>query len=85
MDRKCTGHRQRDVCCTQQTADRAALVTPNLQPSSAKASAVDPTRKADTMNTRRIEGAVALVTGANRGTGRALTEAPAALASGSAA
>ena len=27
------------------------------------------------MNARRIEGAVALVTGANRGIGRALTEA----------
>jgi len=29
----------------------------------------------ETMNSRRIEGAVALVTGANRGIGRALTEA----------
>jgi NAD(P)-dependent dehydrogenase (short-subunit alcohol dehydrogenase family) len=29
----------------------------------------------DTMNTQKIEGAVALVTGANRGIGRALTEA----------
>src|SRR5882672_7247498 len=31
--------------------------------------------KEETMNARRIEGAVALVTGANRGIGRALTEA----------
>src|SRR5436305_3264991 len=36
---------------------------------------VNPTRKEETMNARRIEGAVALVTGANRGIGRALTEA----------
>src|SRR2546423_6940583 len=35
----------------------------------------NPTRKEETMNSRRIEGAVALVTGANRGIGRALTEA----------
>ena len=34
-----------------------------------------PTQKEETMNARRIEGAVALVTGANRGIGRALTEA----------
>jgi NAD(P)-dependent dehydrogenase (short-subunit alcohol dehydrogenase family) len=34
-----------------------------------------PTRKEEEMNARRIEGAVALVTGANRGIGRALTEA----------
>src|SRR5437868_11277005 len=33
------------------------------------------TRKEETMNAQRIEGAVALVTGANRGIGRALTEA----------
>src|SRR5437899_12703960 len=33
------------------------------------------TRKGETMNAQRIEGAVALVTGANRGIGRALTEA----------
>src|SRR2546430_3020043 len=33
------------------------------------------TRKEKTMNSRRIEGAIALVTGANRGIGRALTEA----------
>jgi len=33
------------------------------------------TRKVDTMNAHKIEGAVALVTGANRGIGRALTEA----------
>src|ERR1700730_23828 len=33
------------------------------------------TRKRETMNAQRIEGAVALVTGANRGIGRALTEA----------
>jgi NAD(P)-dependent dehydrogenase (short-subunit alcohol dehydrogenase family) len=33
------------------------------------------TRKEETMNAHRIEGAVALVTGANRGIGRALTEA----------
>src|SRR5215472_335662 len=33
------------------------------------------TRKVETMNAHRIEGAVALVTGANRGIGRALTEA----------
>src|ERR1700736_5378215 len=32
-------------------------------------------RKDETMNAQRIEGAVALVTGANRGIGRALTEA----------
>jgi NAD(P)-dependent dehydrogenase (short-subunit alcohol dehydrogenase family) len=31
--------------------------------------------KEETMKARRIEGAVALVTGANRGIGRALTEA----------
>jgi NAD(P)-dependent dehydrogenase (short-subunit alcohol dehydrogenase family) len=36
---------------------------------------VNPTRKEETMNAQRIEGAVALVTGANRGIGRALTEA----------
>src|SRR5438445_1920432 len=36
---------------------------------------VNPTRREETMNARRIEGAVALVTGANRGIGRALTEA----------
>src|SRR2546423_12231488 len=36
---------------------------------------VNPTRKEESMNARRIEGAVALVTGANRGIGRALTEA----------
>ena len=29
----------------------------------------------ETMNAQKIEGAVALVTGANRGIGRALTEA----------
>src|SRR6266436_5814861 len=34
-----------------------------------------PTQKEETMNAKRIEGAVALVTGANRGIGRALTEA----------
>src|SRR5215510_8177476 len=34
-----------------------------------------PTRKEETMKAQRIEGAVALVTGANRGIGRALTEA----------
>src|SRR5258705_4902148 len=34
-----------------------------------------PTRREETMNAQRIEGAVALVTGANRGIGRALTEA----------
>jgi NAD(P)-dependent dehydrogenase (short-subunit alcohol dehydrogenase family) len=34
-----------------------------------------PNRKEEMMNARRIEGAVALVTGANRGIGRALTEA----------
>src|SRR6266850_6184953 len=33
------------------------------------------TRKDETMNAQRTEGAVALVTGANRGIGRALTEA----------
>ena len=33
------------------------------------------TRKDETMKAQRIEGAVALVTGANRGIGRALTEA----------
>src|SRR2546428_7434065 len=33
------------------------------------------TRKGETMNAQRIEGAFALVTGANRGIGRALTEA----------
>jgi NAD(P)-dependent dehydrogenase (short-subunit alcohol dehydrogenase family) len=33
------------------------------------------TRKEETMNAQRIDGAVALVTGANRGIGRALTEA----------
>src|SRR5882762_3872984 len=33
------------------------------------------TRKEETMSALRIEGAVALVTGANRGIGRALTEA----------
>src|SRR5256886_7971191 len=33
------------------------------------------TRKEKTMNAQRIEGAIALVTGANRGIGRALTEA----------
>src|SRR5437773_4590175 len=33
------------------------------------------TRKEETMNAHRSEGAVALVTGANRGIGRALTEA----------
>ena len=33
------------------------------------------TQKEETMNGQRIEGAVALVTGANRGIGRALTEA----------
>jgi len=36
---------------------------------------VNHTHKGETMNGRRIEGAVALVTGANRGIGRALTEA----------
>src|SRR5260370_14583559 len=35
----------------------------------------DPPRKEETMKAKRIEGAVALVTGANRGIGRALTEA----------
>src|SRR5260370_39297443 len=34
-----------------------------------------PNKKEETMNAQRIEGAVALVTGANRGIGRALTEA----------
>src|SRR5882672_8568939 len=34
-----------------------------------------PTRKEEAMKAQRIEGAVALVTGANRGIGRALTEA----------
>src|SRR5258708_18597220 len=34
-----------------------------------------PDRKEETMNAKRIEGVVALVTGANRGIGRALTEA----------
>src|SRR5260370_5422461 len=34
-----------------------------------------PTRKDKTMNPQRIEGSVALVTGPNRGIGRALTEA----------
>src|SRR5260370_32443619 len=34
-----------------------------------------PPRKEETMKAQRIEGAVALVTGANRGIGRALTEA----------
>src|SRR5260370_22906787 len=34
-----------------------------------------PNKKEETMNAQRIEGAVALVTGANRGVGRALTEA----------
>src|SRR5258708_704234 len=34
-----------------------------------------PNKKEDTMRAQRIEGAVALVTGANRGIGRALTEA----------
>src|SRR5260370_1131436 len=34
-----------------------------------------PDRKEETMKAQRIEGAVALVTGANRGIGRALTEA----------
>src|SRR5204863_632043 len=34
-----------------------------------------PDKEGKTMNARRIEGAVALVTGANRGIGRALTEA----------
>src|SRR5260370_34651825 len=34
-----------------------------------------PDRKEETMKAKRIEGAVALVTGANRGIGRALTEA----------
>src|ERR671915_120931 len=33
------------------------------------------TRREETMNAQRIEGAVALVTGANRGIGRAVTEA----------
>ena len=33
------------------------------------------TRKDETMKAQRTEGAVALVTGANRGIGRALTEA----------
>jgi NAD(P)-dependent dehydrogenase (short-subunit alcohol dehydrogenase family) len=33
-------------------------------------------QKEETMKAQRIEGAVALVTGANRGIGRALTEAP---------
>jgi NAD(P)-dependent dehydrogenase (short-subunit alcohol dehydrogenase family) len=36
---------------------------------------VTPTRKEETMSAQKIEGAVALVTGANRGIGRALTEA----------
>ena len=36
---------------------------------------VAPTEKEQTMKPQRIEGAVALVTGANRGIGRALTEA----------
>src|SRR5262249_38592781 len=36
---------------------------------------VNPTRKGKTMKTLKIEGSVALVTGANRGIGRALTEA----------
>src|SRR5882672_619259 len=36
---------------------------------------VNSTREEETMNAQRIEGAVALVTGANRGIGRALTEA----------
>src|SRR3981081_904620 len=35
---------------------------------------VNPTKE-ETMSAQRIEGAVALVTGANRGIGRALTEA----------
>jgi NAD(P)-dependent dehydrogenase (short-subunit alcohol dehydrogenase family) len=36
---------------------------------------VTPTRKEETMSAQNIKGAVALVTGANRGIGRALTEA----------
>jgi NAD(P)-dependent dehydrogenase (short-subunit alcohol dehydrogenase family) len=36
---------------------------------------VNPTGKDETMKAQKIEGAVALVTGANRGIGRALTEA----------
>jgi NAD(P)-dependent dehydrogenase (short-subunit alcohol dehydrogenase family) len=36
---------------------------------------VTPTRKEQTMSAQKIKGAVALVTGANRGIGRALTEA----------
>jgi NAD(P)-dependent dehydrogenase (short-subunit alcohol dehydrogenase family) len=36
---------------------------------------VNPTGKEDPMTAQRIEQAVALVTGANRGIGRALTEA----------
>jgi NAD(P)-dependent dehydrogenase (short-subunit alcohol dehydrogenase family) len=36
---------------------------------------VTPTRKEETMSAQKIKGAVALVTGANRGIGRALTEA----------
>src|SRR5882672_11460516 len=55
--------------------DRATVVTPCPPPGGARPSRVNATRREVTMNARRIEGAVALVTGANRGIGRALTEA----------
>src|SRR5207302_661220 len=46
-----------------------------LPPATGVLTLPDATRKDETMNAPRIEGAVALVTGANRGIGRALTEA----------